>query len=316
MITYLSILYNSPLSHPLNLPQLIIRNNGNGPDNTPMPSTAPPSLYEPDDDQGSFSSYEDSPGPSPNNSSFYDPLPGPSSSSHLYDVPAVPEQNTDHFNKLAEELLSTEERYLGDLLLAKKLFHDTLITLPYRHEVTIIFRHWDQLIDVSRKIYLGLKNCTSPGHQQRPWDALNKLLSHPDAQKLYTKCTSSVAARGMSLSTYPLLIEKILKESNPKGELHQELDTALQLLRALVSEVNHAVTEEENVFLLRWAQLHVKCHPSLPLDFTSDTRLLGMRLFLHSGVLYKQRSGRLLVGILFNDFLLLTTPDGHLSKVS
>ncbi|KAK6036379.1 hypothetical protein COOONC_26116 [Cooperia oncophora] len=41
-----------------------------------------------------------------------------------------------------------------------------------------------------------------------------------------------------------------------------------------------------------------------------------MRLFLHSGVLYKQRSGRLLVGILFNDFLLLTTPDGHLSKVS
>ncbi|KAK6035836.1 hypothetical protein COOONC_26659, partial [Cooperia oncophora] len=103
-------------------------------------------------------------------------------------------------------------------------------------------------------------------HQQMALDALNKLLSHPDAQKLYTKCTSSVAARGMSLSTflllplgritrYPLLIEKILKESNPKGELHQELDTALQLLRALVSEVNHAVTEEENVFLLRWAQL-------------------------------------------------------------
>ncbi|PIO60853.1 hypothetical protein TELCIR_17641 [Teladorsagia circumcincta] len=94
----------------------------------------------------------------------------------------------------------------------------------------------------------------------------------------------------------------------------QDLDTALQLLRALVSEVNHAVTEEENVFLLRWAQSHVKCPPLLRLDFTSDTRLLGLRSFLHSGVLYKQRSGRLLVAILFNDFLLLTTPDEHLSK--
>ncbi|VDO93406.1 unnamed protein product [Haemonchus placei] len=117
------------------------------------------------------------------------------------------------------------------------------------------------------------------------------------------------------ITRYPLLIEKILKESDPRGDLYQDLDTALQLLRACVSEVNHAVTEEENVFLLRWAQSHVKCPPSLGLDFTSDTRLLGPRSFLHSGVLYKQRSGRLLVAILFNDFLLLTTSDDHISQV-
>ncbi|PIO65065.1 RhoGEF domain protein [Teladorsagia circumcincta] len=272
-----------------------------------MPTTAPPppSLYElpPDEDQlAAMSIYDVPPGPLPYNPRQYDLLPGPSTS-QLYDVPPVLEENTDHFNKLAEELLSTEERYLGDLLLAKKLFHDNLITLPYQREVNTIFRHWDQLINVSRKIYLGLKKCTSPGHviiseidslsvfvafcshQQMALDALNQLLTHPDAQKLYTKCTSSVEARGMSLSTfllmplgritrYPLLIEKILKESDPKGDLHQDLDTALQLLRALVSEVNHAVTEEENVFLLRWAQSHVKCPPSLRLDFTSDTRLL------------------------------------------
>uniref|UniRef100_A0A1I7X785 Intersectin-1 n=1 Tax=Heterorhabditis bacteriophora TaxID=37862 RepID=A0A1I7X785_HETBA len=40
----------------------------------------------------------------------------------------------------------------------------------------------------------------------------------------------------------------------------------------------------------------------------------GERMFLHSGVLYKQRSGRLLVGLLFNDFLMLTTPDGHIDS--
>lgn len=62
----------------------------------------------------------------------------------------------------------------------------------------------------------------------------------------------------------------------------QDLDTALQLLRALVSEVNRAVTEEENVFLLRWAQSHVKCPAALRLDFTSDTRLMVGLLLMHS----------------------------------
>ncbi|KAK6028764.1 SH3 domain protein [Ostertagia ostertagi] len=79
-------------------------------------------------------------------------------------------------------------------------------------------------------------NYVQMSHQQMALDALNQLLTHPDAQKLYTKCTSSVEARGMSLSTflllplgritrYPLLIEKILKESDPKGDLHPGMDT-------------------------------------------------------------------------------------------
>ncbi|WKY06029.1 hypothetical protein Q1695_006322 [Nippostrongylus brasiliensis] len=275
-------------------------------------------------------------------SSYYSYPPGPSTN-QLYDLPPVPELNTAQFGRLTEELISTEERYLGDLLLAKKLFRENLVALPYRKEVESIFQHWDELIEVSRKMYLGLKNCTSPGHvfiseidslavfvafcshQQTALDTLNQLLTRPDAQRLYQKCAASTAARGMSLSTflltplgritrYPLLIEKILNECDPKGDLYQDLHTALQLLRALVSEVNRAVTEEENVYLLCWTQSHVKCPAALRLDFTSPTRLLGPRSFLHSGVLYKQRSGRLLVGILFNDFLLLTTSEHHLSN--
>ncbi|ETN71621.1 hypothetical protein NECAME_04653, partial [Necator americanus] len=76
---------------------------------------------------------------------------------------------------------------------------------------------------------------------------------------------------------YPLLIEKILKECDPNGELYQDLDTALQLLRALVSEVNRAVTEEENIFLLCWAQSHVKCPPSLK-KISMDKRIIGRLL--------------------------------------
>ncbi|KAJ1352847.1 Intersectin 1 (SH3 domain protein) [Parelaphostrongylus tenuis] len=271
--------------------------------------------------------------------------PGPIPVQH-YDVPPIIEENSVQFNKLAEELLSTEERYLSDLLLAKKLYHDTLVKLPYRQQLEIIFLYWDQLVNVSKIIYARLKESDSPGHvfissidlmsvfvefcshQQVALDTLNDLITtHPDARALYTNCSASIAARGMTLSTfllmplgrvtrYPLLIEKILKESDPDGSLYQDLDTALQLLRALVSEVNQAVTEKENAVLLSWAQLHVKCPPLLRLEFTSDTRLMGPRSFLHSGVLYKQRSGRLLVALLFNDFLLLSTPDEHLSNPS
>ncbi|VDM63853.1 unnamed protein product [Angiostrongylus costaricensis] len=203
-----------------------------------------------------------------------------------------------------KELLSSEERYLGDLLLAKKLYHDTLIKLPYRQQVEIIFRHWNQLIEVSRIVYLRLKKSNSPGqvfisvidslsvfvafcsHQQVALDTLNDLMTtHPDARALYANCSASIAARGMTLNTfllmplgrvtrYPLLIEKILKECDPDGSLYQDLDAALQLLRALVSEVNRAVTEKENTILLCWANSHVKCPPSLRIDFTSNTRLM------------------------------------------
>ncbi|VDL83091.1 unnamed protein product [Nippostrongylus brasiliensis] len=154
-------------------------------------------------------------------SSYYSYPPGPSTN-QLYDLPPVPELNTAQFGRLTEELISTEERYLGDLLLAKKLFRENLVTLPYRKEVESIFQHWDELIEVSRKMYLGLKNCTSPGHvfiseidslavfvafcshQQTALDTLNQLLTRPDAQRLYQKCAASTAARGMSLSTFLL----------------------------------------------------------------------------------------------------------------
>lgn len=53
----------------------------------------------------------------------------------------------------------------------------------------------------------------------------------------------------------------------------QDLEAALQLLRALVAEVNQGVTEIETLALLYWSQQHVKC-PGLQLEFTSPTRLL------------------------------------------
>lgn len=51
-------------------------------------------------------------------------------------------------------------------------------------------------------------------------------------------------------------------------------------------------------------------------EFTSQTRRLGPRSFLHSGVLYKVKSNKLLVGMLYNDFLMLTTPVETIEQVN
>lgn len=58
-------------------------------------------------------------------------------------------------------------------------------------------------------------------------------------------------------------------------------------------------------------------NPALTLDekltFNSTTNVMGPRKFLHYGLLLKAKSGKEIVAFLFNDFLLLTTPDQSVS---
>ncbi|CAI4224974.1 unnamed protein product [Auanema sp. JU1783] len=266
--------------------------------------------------------------------------------SALYEEPPVMDVfvPTDKFLKLKEEMITTEERYLGDLVLAKKLFYQNLINVVRKADLNAVFLNWDSLIEQSKKMLTRMKRNEPIGSlflneisslsvfvefckkQQSALEAIPILLKSPDARAIYAQCCASTHARGMTLNyfimiplgrvtRYPLLVEKMLKETNKiYVTVHQDLDYALQLLRALVSEVNQAVKEMDTVSLLCWAQQHVRC-PSLhpPIEFTSKTRSLGSRSYLHSGVLYKVRSGKLLVGILFNDFLILCTPDETIS---
>lgn len=81
-------------------------------------------------------------------------------------------------------------------------------------------------------------------------------------------------------------------------------------MKALCGQVNAAVTEVENLQMLYWCQNHINCDQLKPkLVFNSQTNYLGARKWLHGGVLLKAKSGRVLVGLLFNDLLLLAAPD-------
>jgi hypothetical protein len=147
-------------------------------------------------------------------------------------------------------------------------------------------------------------------------------------KEAHKKCCQNPRTMGMPLSSfllkpmqritrYPLLIEKILQHTPADHPDYHNMQEALAKATELCSQVNEGVRELENSDRLEWLQNHVQCD-GLPekLTFNSSTNCLGPRKYIHSGTLYKQKSGKELVGFLFNDFLLLTQPQRPLGGAS
>jgi len=111
------------------------------------------------------------------------------------------------------------------------------------------------------------------------------------------------------ITKYPLIIGNILKCTSTEHPDHQNLTEALARANELCSQVNEGVRERENSDRLEWIQEHIIAD-GLPekIIFNSVTNCLGPRKVLHTGTLYKAKSGKELVGFLFNDFILLTQP--------
>ncbi|EEC10668.1 Rho/RAC guanine nucleotide exchange factor, putative [Ixodes scapularis] len=119
------------------------------------------------------------------------------------------------------------------------------------------------------------------------------------------------------MTKYPLMIKKIREYTDPTHHDRGYLDEALEKAEQLCNQINEAVKERENSDHLEWAQTHIQCNGiSEKLVFNSTTNVLGSRKFLHSGSLTKVKSGKELVGFLFNDFLLLAQPVRDLGRVT
>lgn len=87
------------------------------------------------------------------------------------------------------------------------------------------------------------------------------------------------------------------------------MEEAVAAARSLCESVNEGVRERENSERLAWLQEHMQCdNLSEKLYFNSNTNCLGHRKLIYSGTLSKYKSGKELVGFLFNDFFLLATP--------
>uniref|UniRef100_A0A915EIX1 DH domain-containing protein n=1 Tax=Ditylenchus dipsaci TaxID=166011 RepID=A0A915EIX1_9BILA len=125
------------------------------------------------------------------------------------------------------------------------------------------------------------------------WRSLSER-ANPEFRKTYRACCQHGFAKGVSLSyhlllpmaritRYPLIFEKMVKYSSAESQQYESLQNAYQLLKALCARTN------AGVYLAH--------------------REIGARSFVHAGILYKTKSNRMLVGLLYSDFLLLATPN-------
>jgi hypothetical protein len=112
------------------------------------------------------------------------------------------------------------------------------------------------------------------------------------------------------VTRYPLLFRQILHYTPPEHPDHADVVAALAGSQQVADAVNAAARGAENrqklADLLTLLDLHVQGEGEEGLlDLLAPTRELGERQFLLEGPLQKTKSGRRLVGYLFNDLLLL-----------
>ena len=159
---------------------------------------------------------------------------------------------------------------------------------------------------------------------------LQKLVEvKPEFDNLLRQCQTHAKVQGMPLSfyllkpvkrvtEYPLLVEKLLKntpEDHPDFVYTQE---ALNRSRILCDQVNEGMRMKENSERLEWLQIHLDLTSEEKalqekITFNSLTNSVGPRKFLHSGTLKKTKSEKELICFLFNDFVLLTSPNTSLN---
>ncbi|TMS38368.1 hypothetical protein L596_005109 [Steinernema carpocapsae] len=245
--------------------------------------------------------------------------------------------------RLTQELMETEQKYCTDLIMVSEVFLKPLANAFGAQMISKIFLNWDQLISISQKL-IQLLSQKPPGtvftqteadlrtfvafcgNQVSAMEELNHLENeNPNFKQMYWSCCQDPNVRGLSLgyflllpmarvTRYPLLFEKMLKCTEQSDPQYEVLTNVYNMLKNLCSEVNHAITEVENMNMLYWSQQYINCDSIEPkLVFPSPTRHRYPRVYLHSGILYKLRSGKMLVALLFNDFLLFTTPSASIS---
>lgn len=84
------------------------------------------------------------------------------------------------------------------------------------------------------------------------------------------------------------------------------LEEALRIAEKFLSCVNENVRLKENQERMDWLQQYVQ--NDLNLVFNSNTNKLGPRQLLHFGSFTKLKTGKELLGFLFNDFFMLVQP--------
>ena len=98
---------------------------------------------------------------------------------------------------------------------------------------------------------------------------LQKLVEiKPGFDEFLRHCQSGPKIKGMPLSffllkpvkrvmDYPMLVEKILKNTDPTHPDHYFLEKSLKMSKELCEQVNEGTRHKENTERLEWLQIHV-----------------------------------------------------------
>ncbi|XP_065583401.1 intersectin-1-like isoform X3 [Artemia franciscana] len=156
----------------------------------------------------------------------------------------------------------------------------------------------------------------------------NKVENSYTFRDLLKRCQQHPKSKGLPLSAfllqpvqritkYPLIIKQILKHTPITHPDRQNLEEALAKAELLCDQVNAGVEQIENAERLEWIQKRINFEDDdQRIVFNSVTNIMGPRLLLHHGFLRKTKSGKELIGFLFNDFLLLTESNKQLEKIN
>ncbi|KAM3725267.1 Intersectin-1 [Dirofilaria immitis] len=240
------------------------------------------------------------------------------------------------YKKLSKELLDTEVKYCHDLIQCYEVFTQGLKSIISTDLASQLFLNFEQLISISTSIANALKQ-SPPGDvfveridllrayvefcskQQAALEMLNELEHNNVAfRQAYRSCCMKTKGINFSyflllpmnrITRYPLIFEKLVKYTEPDDPKRKNLEKAYEMLKSLCAEINNVISAMDSSSMLIWAQQHIHCEAiQPPIVFPSSTRKVGPRCLLHSGALQKQLNGKILVALLFNDFLMLTTP--------
>ncbi|KAI6175845.1 BMA-ITSN-1, isoform a [Aphelenchoides bicaudatus] len=213
-------------------------------------------------------------------------------------------ERSPNLKKQIQELIETEERFGEDLLGVRNTFMKALIAVVGSEGIEKIFLNWDRLIKISKRIHTDLLKHPPGQVIIHRIDMLEAFVTFCEGQQAAIAYLNQLEK---SNAKFRKVYQQCVKEPQAKGN---HLHDSYQLLKTLCARVNQAITELENKNILCWSQQNIRCESlNRALEFTSDTRELGPREYLHSGILYKAKSNKMLVAILYNDFLLLASPN-------
>ncbi|KAF5294447.1 hypothetical protein FQR65_LT01573 [Abscondita terminalis] len=242
------------------------------------------------------------------------------------------------------ELIQTEKTYIDDMTIVHEVFEIPLrqSKVVTEDELGGIFVNWQEILQCNRNFLRDISKRWNSGNtvvgdviclhlplmtsyikfcskQLESAALLQRLTENSVAfRNLVKQCQSNRLTRGMPLSSflikpmqritrYPLLISKILEYTHENSPDREYLEQALIIADGFLKRLNENVRLKENEERLNWLQNNVILN-EFEINFNGNTNKLGPRKLLHYGMLTKVKSGKELVGFLFNDFFMLIQP--------